>query len=623
MSTESRPGKAAGKRASRSSLACLPCRSRHLKCDGRRPQCTRCTGTQETCTYAQSRRGGLDRAALAAVAERRKQCAAAQEAAHGPLLSPVYGDDIQSSIPTTLCHDNLSHDHDRLASTVTTSAVAPLDIDCDVAQDRLVSLYYANFHRFHPFVPPQKCLVKLCGDASNMSTWKPLVAALRLVGHIYDAREWSSILETDILSCLSSSSCERPVAVQARLLLSIAKFWYGSVSGGRQQMSEALQCALDMGLDQRAFATAHGQGDPVLEESWRRTWWMLYVLDAYYAGTLGRVDFSLQDAEATVDLPCHESEYESGNIPLPRTVDEFDSREFLPETPPFSSFAYLIGAVRCASLALSRTSSVKPDEVSSLHILEAADSAIDGWLLLLPEDKKRTIDASGNIDELMFQAHLIIHVTTIGLHRPLSDLRFNTVEDISSCAREPARGRASADLINVHTIRVIRAVEAQIRLLALPARPFHHTPFTTCMVSEDTLALLSACKYLLKGKELAVARDQIRMTVGCLKTLGEVWPRTAANVGEIQTIARHVLGLEGRPNAAGDAYNDPSSSRDTSDGGQVSAFENDREGLETCISIAQSLDNGQPAISTSQNTVSEWFSIDELQADFTWWPQES
>lgn len=311
------------------------------------------------------------------------------------------------------------------------------------------------------------------------------------------------------------------------------------------------------------------------------------------------------------------------NIPLPRTLDEFDSREFFPETPPFSSFAYLIGAVRCASLALSRTSSVKPDEVSSLHILEAADSATDGWLLLLPEDKKRTLDASGNIDELMFQAHLVIHVTTIGLHRPLSDLRFNTVEDISSCAREPARGRASADLINVHTIRVIRAVEAQIRLLALPARPFHHTPFTTCMVSEGTLALLSACRYLLKGKELAVARDQIRMTVGCLKTLGEVWPRTAANVGEIQTIARHVLCLEGRPNAAGDAYNDPSSSRGTSNGGSMSALENDGDELETCLSIAQNLDNSQPAISTSQDPVSEWFSIDELQGDFTWWPQEN
>lgn len=63
------------------------------------------------------------------------------------------------------------------------------------------------------------------------------------------------------------------------------------------------------------------------------------------------------------------------------------------------------------------------------------------------------------------------------------------------------------------------------------------------MVSEGTLALLSACSALFKGKDLAIARDQIRMTLGCLRVLGEVWPRTARNVREIQLIAQCVLGL--------------------------------------------------------------------------------
>ena len=63
------------------------------------------------------------------------------------------------------------------------------------------------------------------------------------------------------------------------------------------------------------------------------------------------------------------------------------------------------------------------------------------------------------------------------------------------------------------------------------------------MVSEGTLALLSACGSLLNGRKLAIARDQIRMTLGCLKVLGGVWPRTARNVREIQTIAQCVLGI--------------------------------------------------------------------------------
>lgn len=65
------------------------------------------------------------------------------------------------------------------------------------------------------------------------------------------------------------------------------------------------------------------------------------------------------------------------------------------------------------------------------------------------------------------------------------------------------------------------------------------------MVSEGTLALLSACTSIFKDRDLAIARDQIRMTLGCLKVLGEVWPRTARNVSEIQTIAQCVLGVGG------------------------------------------------------------------------------
>lgn len=33
------------------------------------------------------------------------------------------------------------------------------------------------------------------------------------------------------------------------------------------------------------------------------------------------------------------------------------------------------------------------------------------------------------------------------------------------------------------------------------------------------------------------------MTIGCLKAIGELWPRTARNVREIQKIAHHVLGV--------------------------------------------------------------------------------
>ncbi|OAA72020.1 C6 zinc finger domain protein [Akanthomyces lecanii RCEF 1005] len=358
----------------------------------------------------------------------------------------------------------------------------------------------------------------------------------------------------------------------------------------------------------REFATAHSGQDAVVAECWRRTWWMVYVFDAFYAGTLGKVQFSVAHIDATADLPCEEVQYESATIPESISLREWDCREFDEEEKPFSSFAHLIGAIRCATLAkeasLKSDPRKKPDDV--LHV---ADSILDSWLLLLPKTKKQVMLRSGEIDELLFQAHLLIHVVMIGFHRPLSDLKFNAVEDISSCARDPAPDGPTPEHINVHTVRVLRSVESQIRLLALPSRPFNHTPFCTCMVSEGTLALLSACKFLLRGHELAIARDQIRLTIGCLKNMGDLWPRTSRNVSQIQAIAKHVLGIEARAvpkDASGSAH----SATSVSDG----------NGSSTDITSSSNSD----VFSTIRDfdDICGWFDIGEMDSALPFWPAD-
>lgn len=42
------------------------------------------------------------------------------------------------------------------------------------------------------------------------------------------------------------------------------------------------------------------------------------MVDAFYAGTLGAMNFATLDVDATVDLPCEEVDYENGvSDPLP------------------------------------------------------------------------------------------------------------------------------------------------------------------------------------------------------------------------------------------------------------------------------------------------------------------
>ncbi|KAJ5089770.1 hypothetical protein N7532_008454 [Penicillium argentinense] len=641
-------------RATRSSLACLPCRSRHLKCDGKRPCCSRCAEAAQDCHYARSRRGGLDRAALA---ERRKRLAGTGNVMATLDNNPnVQGD---SGAPTQPALFDISSypidasaslaDGSLLDGVILSNAISNIDSPGSTAsfqvtmesieKDTLIDSYYKSFHKFHPFLLPRRHMIRHYQDPSKQANLRPLIAAMRLIGYIYSFREWSASLKDHVETCFAQATLSDPVMAQGRLLYSIALFWYDHKNHAKTEIDAAIRLALDLHLFQEEVSAVYGADDPVLRESWRRTWWMLYTIDAYYAGTLGTMEFQVVDVDATVGLPCEEQEYESGvgchtfllseipafslftvtNTPLtsptslqvvpdPKTLQDFDCREFAAEDAVFSSFAYLVGAVRCVALAISTVPkhAVKED---STHVIQAADSALDGWLLLLPKDRKQVLTKTGEIDELMFQAHLLIHVATIGIHRPLSDLKFNPVEDVSSCARQPPPDTPIPELVNVHTVRVLRAVEAQIRLLALPVRPFRHTPFTTCMISEGTLALLSACHFLLKGSKLAIARDQIRMTIGCLKALGEYWPRTARNVREIQTIAHHVLRLGSRITSSNDTPK-------TTDLPQLS--DGDGQGSFGSEGGTSSNDTDILPLLGSIDDLCGWYNIGDLGPDVPW-----
>lgn len=93
-------------------------------------------------------------------------------------------------------------------------------------------------------------------------------------------------------------------------------------------------------------------------------------------------------------------------------MDDFNSREFSSEDTVFSSFAYLIGAVRGMASAMCRALSISPNSDTggpSPRVLDSVDSIIEGWLLLLPDSKKDIFSADGQVDELIFQAMMALH----------------------------------------------------------------------------------------------------------------------------------------------------------------------------------------------------------------------
>lgn len=198
---------------------------------------------------------------------------------------------------------------------LTTSTSAP----SGTVDDQLLSLYYRYFHSAHPCAVPRFAIQRYA--VSDRRAIQPLYAVMKYIGSLHNALIPSSQLkdhvEAELAVARSTDHVVSPFAVQAVLLYSIAVYWCDETEKGLDLLEEAIQMALGLGMNRSNFATEHGRNDPILEESWRRAWWQIYITDAHIAGSTHSYPFRTDGILMDVHLPCEEEEYESGVGGLP------------------------------------------------------------------------------------------------------------------------------------------------------------------------------------------------------------------------------------------------------------------------------------------------------------------
>jgi len=69
--------------------------------------------------------------------------------------------------------------------------------------------------------------------------------------------------------------------VQALLLAAIATHSQNDMIRSRALLDKAIYLALEIRMNSRTFANM--ERDPVMAESWRRTYWFMYITDAKFA----------------------------------------------------------------------------------------------------------------------------------------------------------------------------------------------------------------------------------------------------------------------------------------------------------------------------------------------------
>jgi hypothetical protein len=186
------------------------------------------------------------------------------------------------------------------------------DQDWNVFGDHRIDLYYKHFHRLHPCVLPRKHLERLLEDESNRSHLKTLLLVMRSIGSLYAPS--SRYHPQKIASRISPGTdpLQDAFSAQCLLLNSIALYWCGDEDSSREEMDRAIHIALSISMHTHAFAITYGMNNTVLQESWRRTWWQICVVDAYYAAMMHKTSALMCKSDITAELPCEEAEYETG-----------------------------------------------------------------------------------------------------------------------------------------------------------------------------------------------------------------------------------------------------------------------------------------------------------------------
>ncbi|KAI9808813.1 MAG: hypothetical protein M1827_007188 [Pycnora praestabilis] len=573
--------------------ACIACRARHQKCNASIPICRRCQASGSECIYKESKRGvkrqkrspaaskdyhegdgegkppgrvsiatpiaasspkRLEKSSLLAVADVNPDM---NETALSMENLPGEATSIRPSIDSEQVHQNGTPDIlSEIGNSMLTNAIQDTELtqsyhdgidgllaekaskipyhgaECET--DTLIELYFTKFNNGHPFLIPR-----------SLYRTKPsllplhLKAVMRFVASHFMPGFSPETLRKAAENITSDHIPKDGYQVQGLMLFGMSLYARFEQELAMACINQAIDLALDLGMSYHRFALKHGMGNPIIEESWRRTWWDLYMIDGILA-TLNSAQhpFRLQDVQTDMPLPCEEFDYaQCKDMPRLRTQSDFLERAFAAETYVYSSMAYKIEAVRLAGNVLRLgTDMIAPSDAQ----VEGVDASLANFLLSLPQDKRHIIERDGQVDEVLFSAHSISNCALIMLHRPRSNLVFIKDHYPTPCTRREANG-LPVSAYEIHTSKAIKAANAISNAIAVQTPLAKHSPCFVCAIVLAAIVHLPAYSMEMNKDKSSAIKERLQLTVSALNSIGETWPMAKAVKMQISQFAREIF----------------------------------------------------------------------------------
>lgn len=171
------------------------------------------------------------------------------------------------------------------------------------------SVFYSSFWPSHPFLSSSRDIEDCLRGKEKTS----LIHAINYIGSLYACAGNNQLRPLTFPQDLHAYP-QNGFAVQSLILLAISSHMSNNPTQAQAFLHRAVDIALAIGLHRHDFDTSHEKRSHAMAESWRRTWWELYILDIMFAGLNQTSNMWLSGVESDVLLPCEEAAYSNGDV---------------------------------------------------------------------------------------------------------------------------------------------------------------------------------------------------------------------------------------------------------------------------------------------------------------------
>ncbi|KAK2068379.1 hypothetical protein P8C59_003019 [Phyllachora maydis] len=548
-----------GKRK-RLSVSCELCKQRKVKCNRGQPSCSWCTKNKAICEYRERKKPGL-RAGYGRQLEWRLDRLEHTLRAHSEMLQAAF-------VPTSPASSGYSLAQPPASVSSPASSVhgaAPATARGRFADHdlppydllyALADLYFKHINTWCPILHRKTTLDSLFGPAVLEQADKILLHAIVAATLRYSDDVWLTderrqhyhhvSKQNVLLYGMEHSSVK---ALQALVILALDMCGSGNGPPGWNLMALITRAVVQLGLSAestpvspdctsiytlRAMMLPEAQ-DFVEEESRRRLFWMVYVLDRY-ATIATAFDFALDDREIDRTLPCRDdlwirnSKVGTRCFRVDGLMTDYDTKNL----GAFSYYIEILGILSSIHRFLRR-----PVDISALSAVEQwqmryreLDQMLTTWKANLPGEY-------GNMAKLFqppaapdcgwVMLHATYHTATIRLH---SSAAYPTTRSPIFTPSYSASQRCHAAVENLAALGALVAAQDLLTHLGPPFA------FTLWVGARLLLVHGSTVEHRLS--------PQIARFVDTLRAMGRYWPVAARYCDLLDRVLDEHREAEGR-----------------------------------------------------------------------------